>query len=113
MPDDDPQEKRREPRKLFSKPVLISLNYNLRGRGFFVNVSPSGLLLRSDELFKQFKQQRLELLLDHEIKILLPPLTIKGRLVRLSPTDHLMAVRLETISDQANWLKICRESDED
>jgi len=113
MADDDSQEKRRETRKPLVKPAIVSLNYNLRGRGFVVNVSPSGLLLRSDELFKQFNPHRLELLLDHEIKIMLPPLTLKGRLVRFSQADHFMAARLEMISDQANWLEICLESDED
>lgn len=106
----DYQNRRKEQRTPCSKHILINLGCGLRGRGMFIDVSPSGLLLRSDELFRLLNPNRHECLLDREIKIMLPAQELLARLVRVAPLNRALAARLAQISNLEEWLSLCQAS---
>lgn len=97
------QERRREPRRPCRKAVMLSLGYGLHGRATLVDVSDSGLQLRSNEVLRLIKPQRHAMLLNHPIRIMLPALVIEGEIVRVNLARGTLAARILQVSNQTAW----------
>ncbi|OPZ57037.1 MAG: hypothetical protein BWY87_01713 [Deltaproteobacteria bacterium ADurb.Bin510] len=100
---DQISERRLEPRRPCRKPIMVSLAYGIHGRGSFIDISNSGLLLRSEELFRRINPKRLSLLMHHELRIMLPSLVIEGQVVRFDAASCCLAASIRQVSNQPAW----------
>lgn len=104
-------EKRKTPRREADYVVLLRVSDLLQGRGQIRNISRDGILLKTFNLFRHIRNDRIPERIGSPIKIVFSssPLTMHGRIVRINPQKGEVAINLRNINNQDAWEKMCED----